>query len=95
MSRRHRICGNAACRLICATKGPRSSRRLRVIAPGASRITLLSVDAIAWASDFPHPETTYPDTRKYIEEQFAGVPEEDVRKIVAENAARFYNLDLN
>ena len=56
---------------------------------------LIGVEALAWASDFPHPETTYPNTRKYLEEQFVGVPEEDVRKIVAENAARFYNLDLN
>jgi uncharacterized protein len=56
---------------------------------------LIGVEALAWASDFPHPETTYPNTRRYIEEQFEGVPEEDVRKIVAGNAARFYNLDLS
>jgi predicted TIM-barrel fold metal-dependent hydrolase len=56
---------------------------------------LIGVEALAWASDFPHPETTYPNTKKFLADQFEGVPQEDVQKIVAGNAARFYNLDLN
>jgi predicted TIM-barrel fold metal-dependent hydrolase len=62
---------------------------------GIAARDLIGVDAICWAADFPHPGTTWPNSRAFLEEQFAGVPEEDVRKIVSENAARIYEIDLN
>ncbi len=45
-----------------------------------------------WASDFPHTDSTWPNSRKIIEKDFAGVPEDVTRKIVFENAAKLYRL---
>jgi predicted TIM-barrel fold metal-dependent hydrolase len=45
-----------------------------------------------WASDFPHTDCTWPDSRKVVERDFAEVPEEVRRKIVYENAAALYRI---
>jgi predicted TIM-barrel fold metal-dependent hydrolase len=47
-----------------------------------------------WASDFPHADSTWPNSRKVIEKDFAGVPEEVTRKIIFENAVKLYRMDL-
>jgi len=48
-----------------------------------------------WASDFPHTDSTWPESRQWIAKDFAGVPEEVTRKIVFENAVKLYRMDLN
>ena len=50
-------------------------------------------EQIMWGSDFPHPEGTWPHTQDYYRETFAGLPEEDGRKILGGNAVAFYGLD--
>ena len=44
-----------------------------------------------WGSDYPHPDGVWPESTKYIEEQFAGLPTV-VHKITCENAGKFYGL---
>lgn len=48
-----------------------------------------------WASDFPHQDSTWPESRKVIDRDFASVPQETTRKIVFDNAAKLYRIDLN
>ena len=48
---------------------------------------------IMWGSDFPHPEGTWPNTDNYYRETFAGIPEEDGRRILGGNAVEFYGLE--
>jgi predicted TIM-barrel fold metal-dependent hydrolase len=48
-----------------------------------------------WASDFPHTDSTWPNSLKVIQQDFNGVPEEVTRKIVFDNAARLYQIELN
>ena len=48
---------------------------------------------MAFGRDYPHAEGTWPNTRDYLRDLFAGVPETDVRKILGENAVRFFGLD--
>ena len=48
-----------------------------------------------WASDFPHTDSTWPESRKVIERDFHGVPESVTQKIVFGNAARLYNIEIN
>jgi predicted TIM-barrel fold metal-dependent hydrolase len=48
---------------------------------------------IMWSSDFPHSETTYPHSRKYIAEEFAGIPDADMREIVGGIAGRLFHFD--
>jgi predicted TIM-barrel fold metal-dependent hydrolase len=47
---------------------------------------------IMWSSDYPHSETTYPNSLAKIEELFAGVPAEDKRQILGERARKLYNI---
>ncbi|TMA53346.1 MAG: amidohydrolase [Deltaproteobacteria bacterium] len=48
-----------------------------------------------WASDFPHADSTWPNSRKVIEKDFAGVPADVTNKIIFENAAKLYRIELN
>ena len=43
--------------------------------------------------DFPHPESTWPNTWDWLRDAFSGVPEDDVRAIVGENALTCYRID--
>jgi predicted TIM-barrel fold metal-dependent hydrolase len=51
-------------------------------------------DNFMWASDFPHLDSTWPHSREVIEQNFASIPESVTRKIVCENAAALYRLEL-
>ena len=48
-----------------------------------------------WASDFPHSDCTWPNSRKVIADQFAGVPEQTRDKIVCQNVAKLYRIEIN
>jgi predicted TIM-barrel fold metal-dependent hydrolase len=53
---------------------------------------VLGVDNLMWSSDYPHGESTFPDSRGFVARQFAGVPADETRKMVCENARRLYRL---
>jgi predicted TIM-barrel fold metal-dependent hydrolase len=46
-----------------------------------------------WGSDYPHSESTFPQSRKILSEILAGVPADEQAKIAAGNTARVYNFD--
>ncbi|MFM5931401.1 MAG: amidohydrolase family protein [Novosphingobium sp.] len=48
---------------------------------------------IMWSSDYPHSETTYPNSRKIIMRDFDGVPADETKAIICTNAKRFFKLD--
>ena len=52
-------------------------------------------DNFMWASDFPHTDSTWPNSLKVIEQDFEGVPAAVKRKIICDNAAKLYHIDLN
>jgi predicted TIM-barrel fold metal-dependent hydrolase len=52
----------------------------------------LGVGNILWATDYPHPDSTWPDSRKVVDEHFNGVSDDDKQKILYDNAARLYKL---
>jgi predicted TIM-barrel fold metal-dependent hydrolase len=52
----------------------------------------LGVENIMWASDYPHPPTTWPNSHAVIDRQFAGVPDDERSLITGGNAARVWNL---
>jgi predicted TIM-barrel fold metal-dependent hydrolase len=52
-------------------------------------------DNYMWASDFPHADSTFPNSVKTIGENFAGTPEEVTGKIVFGNANKLYRLGLD
>ena len=53
----------------------------------------IGVDTIDFGRDYPHTESTWPNTNDYWKIIFAGTDKEDVRKILGENAIRFFDLD--
>ena len=54
---------------------------------------LIGVDNLMWGSDYPHAESTWPNSRQIIDHILQGVPEDEKRKIVCGNAARLYCFD--
>ncbi len=61
---------------------------------GAANAVVFGEDNCMWASDFPHTDTTWPNSRKVIEKDFAGVPHAITQKIVCDNAAKLYGIEL-
>ncbi len=53
---------------------------------------LLNVDHLMWGADYPHTEGTFPHSREAVAKVFAGIPDEEVRKMTADNCARLYGL---
>lgn len=53
---------------------------------------LIGVDKMLWATDFPHQESEYPHSDRVLEKNFGGIPEDEIRQIVAGNAIRFFHL---
>jgi predicted TIM-barrel fold metal-dependent hydrolase len=51
-------------------------------------------DRFMWGSDYPHDEGTYPYTREHLRQVFPGVGADAMSAILAENAARLYDFDL-
>ena len=52
----------------------------------------IGIDNILWSTDFPHPATTWPNSVAIVDEQFAGIPDDERQAITSTNAARIYNL---
>jgi predicted TIM-barrel fold metal-dependent hydrolase len=61
-------------------------------AVGMKLLDELGVDNVMWATDYPHPDCTWPESQKVIHDHFDSMPSEVMRKIVGGNAARIYNL---
>lgn len=53
----------------------------------------LGVERIMFGVDYPHPEGTWPNTREWIREALRGVPEDEARRFLGENAIECYGLD--
>ena len=52
----------------------------------------IGIENIMWESDYPHVTSTYPESRQYAARTLAGVPEDEQRVMLYENAARLYKL---
>jgi len=52
----------------------------------------LNLDQVMFATDFPHIESEWPNSKPILEQIYAKVPEDEKRRIWADNAARFFKL---
>jgi predicted TIM-barrel fold metal-dependent hydrolase len=59
---------------------------------GTRLIDEMGVETLMWGSDYPHPDGVWPESEKYITEQFKHLPPDVTYKITCENAGRFYGL---
>jgi predicted TIM-barrel fold metal-dependent hydrolase len=53
----------------------------------------LGVETLGFGRDYPHNESTWPNTKAWLRDAFDGVPENEVRMILGENAIRVLGLD--
>ena len=54
---------------------------------------MIGVDKLIWASDFPHQESDWPDSRRILDLNFEGVPADEVEMMVNGNVSRLFGLD--
>jgi len=59
---------------------------------GPELIPLLGPDNFMWACDYPHPDSTWPESRKAIEHALGKLPPEAIRKVTGENCRALYKL---
>jgi predicted TIM-barrel fold metal-dependent hydrolase len=55
----------------------------------------VGLDNIMWGVDYPHIEGSQPYTRIHLRRTFAGLPTDEVEKMVSLNAAKLYKFDLD
>ncbi|HEX3864022.1 MAG TPA: amidohydrolase family protein [Stellaceae bacterium] len=55
----------------------------------------IGVENMLWGSDYPHAEATFPRSQQFLQRMFAGVPDDDLRKITSENAAKKFGFSFN
>jgi predicted TIM-barrel fold metal-dependent hydrolase len=53
---------------------------------------VLGIDTVMWASDYPHTDTTWPNSLDTVNRYFAEVPPAERHRIVAGNCASLYGL---
>jgi len=57
---------------------------------GPELLPLLPPGNFMWASDYPHPDSTWPESRKAIDHALGGLPAETVRLVTNENCRSLY-----
>ena len=59
---------------------------------GLAMIEEMGAETLMWASDYPHTDGIWPESSKYIADQFGHLPADVVHKITCENAGKLYGL---
>jgi uncharacterized protein len=59
---------------------------------GLRVVDLLGEDRVMWASDYPHPDSTWPESQQAIADNFTGIPPRTACRILCENAKALYGL---
>jgi hypothetical protein len=54
----------------------------------------IGIDNLMFEVDYPHSDTTFPNSRQIATERFSQVPADEAYKIFRGNAIRLFNLDL-
>jgi predicted TIM-barrel fold metal-dependent hydrolase len=62
---------------------------------GLASLEEVGVDNITFETDYPHTDSTWPNTKAVAEKMFAGLDAETIHKIVRGNAIRMLHLDLD
>jgi predicted TIM-barrel fold metal-dependent hydrolase len=61
---------------------------------GAASLEAIGADTFMWGSDFPHTDSTWPNSRAVIEKNLDHVAESVATKVLHDNAAALYHITL-
>lgn len=61
---------------------------------GLDQRSRVGVKNLMWATDYPHAESSWPNSRAVAAEHFSGIPEEERNLILSGNVLRLYNWDI-
>jgi predicted TIM-barrel fold metal-dependent hydrolase len=59
---------------------------------GLRLLDVIGDDRVMWASDYPHADSTWPDSQQAIAQNFKDVPAASRRRILCDNARELYGL---
>jgi predicted TIM-barrel fold metal-dependent hydrolase len=62
---------------------------------GLASLDVVGEDNVTFETDYPHTDSTWPDSKNVAEAMMAGLPQPTVDKIVRGNAIRLFQLDLS
>lgn len=52
----------------------------------------IGVERMMWECDYPHSDSYWPNSRKIVTEMFHDVPDQDVHRIVEQNARELFHF---
>jgi predicted TIM-barrel fold metal-dependent hydrolase len=52
----------------------------------------IGVENLMWATDYPHPDSTWPHSQEVLGEHFKDVPKDEIELIASGNVSRIYKL---
>ncbi len=61
---------------------------------GAKMLGWWGADRCMWSSDYPHPNSTWPHSREVIQRDLGYLPLEAQRKLVRENVAKLFSMNI-
>ena len=53
---------------------------------------IIGLDRIMWGSDYPHAESTFPESQRILDKIMQGVPQNERDKMVGGNCAELYGM---
>jgi predicted TIM-barrel fold metal-dependent hydrolase len=53
----------------------------------------VGIDTITWECDYPHSDSTWPQSPETVMKSLAGVPDNEINQMTHENAMRFFQFD--
>jgi len=62
--------------------------------PAAWTLPHWGADNCMWSNDYPHPNSTWPNSRQVIQRDLSHVPAEDRTKLLHGNVTRLYQLPI-
>jgi predicted TIM-barrel fold metal-dependent hydrolase len=60
---------------------------------GASTLNEIGADTFMWGSDFPHADSTWPNSQAVIDKNLVGVDDDIAAKVLRTNAAKLYAIE--
>jgi predicted TIM-barrel fold metal-dependent hydrolase len=62
---------------------------------GLKSLDEVGVDNVTFETDYPHTDSTWPDTKELATDMMSGLDDDTVYKIMRGNAIRMLDLDLD